>query len=368
VPQADCCHQEKSSVAMNIVSRFEAHLLTIARSLTGQTPLDESLHLMRREHPQPACLSRTAIELLKDTLAKGVVHRLATWGWRETRHLRNEQVVSGRLWQRFPLEARQLHFSPATVEWLLWLTSADATKYRKPTKRKLPPLSSGDLAFAVVAYLTIEHTLVAGPWMKESRLCETPLLPLLAPEADIPAALQAQQPWSEWLAPERVWILEALQPLLANRWTLLEERSRRLGNRVELSHLGHRKRMILREFLDALEAAGRRDLARFLLVAAGRLLLHPQASSEWFVNLNLRGVRLADREEVYRAGLSTFAELDRFQRWQDEAVGIGYYDEGYAASQLWKSDWETLHGAKVCAAASDLVRRYTSLRQWEPVT
>ena len=353
---------------MNIVSRFEASLLTIARSLTGQTPLDEALHLMRREHPQPPCLSRTAIELLKDSLAKGVIHRLATWGWHETRHLRDEQVVAGRLWQRVSGDARQLHFSSATLEWLMWLTAVDATKYVKQPKQKPPQLSSGDLVFAVVAYLTIEHTLVAGPWIQQSTLANSPLLLLLAPEADLPLVSKQRQSWSEWLAPERVWILEALQPLLANRWTLLEDRTRRQGDRATLSHIGHRKRAILRDFLNAIESAGRRDLARFLLVAAGRLLLNPQASGEWFVNLDLRGVRLADREEVYRAGLFTFAELDRLRRWQDEAVGIGYYDEGYAASQLWKSDWETLHGAKVCAAASDLVRRYTSLRQWESVT
>ncbi len=353
---------------MNIVSRFEASLLTIARSLTGQTPLDETLHLMRREHPRPPCLSRTAIELLKDSLAKGVVHRLATWGWHEARHLRGEQIVAGRLWQRVAADARQLHFSAATLELLLWLTANDATKAISKRSRKPQPLSSGDLAFIVLAFLTIEHTLVAGPWLQQSMLAESALLPLLAPELDLPLSSKQRQGWDQWLAPERVWILEVLQPLLATRWTLSEDRARRLGDRAALSHIGHRKQAILREYLDAIEAAGRRDLARFLLVAAGRLLLNPHSTDEWFVNLDLRGVRLADREVVYRAGLFTFAELDRLRRWQDEAVGIGYYDEGYAASQLWKSDWEALHGAKVCAAASDLVRRYTSLRQWEPVT
>ncbi len=179
--------------------------------------------------------------------------------------------MAGRLWQRVAAAARQLHFSAATLELLLWLTANDATKAVSKRNRKLQPLSSGDMAFIVLAFLTIEHTLVAGPWLQQSMLAESALLPLLAPELDLPLSSKQRQGWDQWLTPERVWILEVLQPLLATRWTLLEDRARRLGDRAALSHIGHRKQAILREYLDALEAAGRRDLARFLLVAAGRL-------------------------------------------------------------------------------------------------
>jgi hypothetical protein len=41
--------------------------------------------------------------------------------------------------------------------------------------------------------------------------------------------------------------------------------------------------------------------------------------------------------------------MERMGRWNLRARGIGYYDEGYAAAQLWKADWEDLAGDRLCA-------------------
>ena len=48
--------------------------------------------------------------------------------------------------------------------------------------------------------------------------------------------------------------------------------------------------------------------------------------------------------------------LERVNGWSRRAQAVGYFDEGYAAAQLWKSDWERLGGGELCNRAAALVR------------
>ena len=45
--------------------------------------------------------------------------------------------------------------------------------------------------------------------------------------------------------------------------------------------------------------------------------------------------RLQERAEVLR-------------EWERQARLVSYFEEGYAASQLWKSDWEDFAGEEIC--------------------
>jgi hypothetical protein len=330
--------------------------------------MDEALHLMRRETPRPACLSRTAVTLLKDTLAKGVVQRFATLGWPDTRHLRAEQVASGRLWQRTPLAARTLSFSPSTLEFLMWLTANDVREARTKLEVDSSALTFGDRAFMVLAVAILaEEQLgrtLAG-LTREVLFQQDDLVRLFRPEAFFDIHTPIVVSFDYWVASDRSWVLEALQPLLAVHWLEGEENKRRLTDRIQLIKTGTSQHRVLSSYLDALEAAGRRDLARFLLVAGGKLLLRPHAARDWFANLDQHGLRLAEREEAYRAALAVLGEFARLARWRHEAGLIAYYDEGYAASQLFKDDWDALRGEEICAAAADLVRHYTTLQRWE---
>jgi len=48
--------------------------------------------------------------------------------------------------------------------------------------------------------------------------------------------------------------------------------------------------------------------------------------------------------------------------WQQQAVNIGYFDEGYQASQMWKTDWEAANGNRVAARARTTVEMLEPLR------
>ena len=64
---------------------------------------------------------------------------------------------------------------------------------------------------------------------------------------------------------------------------------------------------------------------------------------------------------VWVAGHLHRNHFARLQRWQRKARGVGYLDEGYAASQLWKTDLEHNGGEELAARAASLVRQIEPL-------
>ncbi|HVL12328.1 MAG TPA: hypothetical protein VM529_07175, partial [Gemmata sp.] len=48
--------------------------------------------------------------------------------------------------------------------------------------------------------------------------------------------------------------------------------------------------------------------------------------------------------------------------WQSRALGVGYFDDGYQASQLWKADWEAANGTVVAERARAVVEMIEPLR------
>jgi hypothetical protein len=167
-------------------------------------------------------------------------------------------------------------------------------------------------------------------------------------------------PWMQGVGPS---LLEAFQPSLAGRWLTIERDKGTIGDGASMRVLGQAQGAVLDAFLDAIDAAGRRDLARFLLVVAAELLRdNPTATArDWIGSLDLTGLRLADRAEVYRAALVVPRQLDRLRRWDQEARTIGYFDEGYPAGQWWKAEWERHEGDVLWARARAILREVEPL-------
>jgi hypothetical protein len=112
--------------------------------------------------------------------------------------------------------------------------------------------------------------------------------------------------------------------------------------------------------LTAAERTGRWDLLRFVMQTAVAVLSEIdflQAASE----LDLTELKMAQRQEVRLASLALLRSLDRLARRQDQARTIGFYDDGYEASQLWKSDWERWNGDAVCRQAREIELSLTGL-------
>ena len=344
---------------MKSVSRFEADLLRMLRALLGHAPAEQAVRVMTSRRDRPRCLSRNAVELVQDTLAKGIVLWFAERGWRVETHLRNDAAVAGRLWERTPNEYRRLEFSAASLEWLIWLTSEHpGTSTWEPTAFELT------LADEILLAITIDRLadLPAASSLVEQPVFQTQPLPQLLRAGKFGKTHAGSANFLPWLEPDRAWVLEALQRDLADRWAELEFSKWTMSDWRELQKIGKRQLAVIDRFLGAVEQTHRWDLARFLLEAVRKLLPGVLPRSPWFPNLNVNGLRIADRTAVYDSGLLLFHQLQRLQAWEQNARGVSYIDEHYAASQLWKSDWERLRGPAVSTLASEILSRHVAFR------
>jgi hypothetical protein len=348
---------------MRAVSSFEANLLRILHGFLGRAPLPQIQPLVLRSEPRPRCLSRDCAELVKDSLAKGTVWLLATrGGWRSERFLRNGQLSAGRLWQRTRPEDLGLAFSLNSLDFLMWITAIDPTEKTPQGWRRLEgtELTLGDRFLMFLAYQTLREIPAISSWLR--RFAGHPLCRLAFPQ-DFPAAapLDANR-FALWMHGQGACLLEAMQHRLADNWIHMERSKPRLVQPHAMLALGHSQEQTLDAFLTAAAAAGRRDLARFLLAAAVRLLASEPPASAWVAALDVGGLRMADRAEVYRAATAFLRRLETLEAWQRHARGVSFLDEDYAASQLWKSDWDEFQGDQVVRRAHAIVHALDPLQ------
>jgi hypothetical protein len=347
---------------MNSVSRFEANLLRILHGLLGRTPVEQVLPLVLQPMSQPRCLSRNAVTIIQDALAKGCVQWLAhTGGWRRARHPREDNVAEGRLWERTAPAELALRFSGHTLTFLLWLTASRTVAGSKAWRAPIGELTAADYLFLFLAHQTLRGTeasegLRALPAMRSNMLVR-----LSYPQDFLQGPALSAADFLPWTTGVAGCMLEGLQDLLARTWIELESIKARISDWEAMQALGHAQEQVLTPFLEALEQAGRFDLARFILEANAALLPPDAAPRFWLRGLTNSGPRLADRAATHRAALGLVRWLDRLRGWERRALGVGYFDEGYALAQLWKSDWERCQGDVLSTRAAAIMQQLEPL-------
>ena len=347
------------------VSRFEYNLLRILRVLVGHMPADQAINLVYAKLPAPPCLSRVCVAIAQDTLAKAsVLHLAKSGGWRRERFLVDRRPVEGRVWERLPLEARTLAFGPAPMAFLMWMTAEKPTDASDRWDAQ-GALSPADELFFLMAYEALKAEPELAQALVGKRCFRDNPLVRLAHAGDFAAAEVPPIPdFSVSFTDARAAILECLQPALALAWVRSERAKGQLGDWRRMRWQGQAEYETLRAFLDQASRAGRADLARFVL-AANATLLAPSELGLGFWTGGLQGQgppRLAERIETQRAALAFPRQLETLQGWERQARAVGYYEEDYAASQLWKADWELARGDAVAAQARGLVERLDPLR------
>jgi hypothetical protein len=318
---------------------------------------------MVKSCPAPPCLSRAAVELVQDALAKGCVRLLARKdGWRHERYWRGERLMEGRLWERTPPAELGLTFSRHTLEFLLWMTAANLSD--KEARWEVSPgaFTLGDRLLLFFAYETVRPTPLAEVLQNQAPFAQHGLCRLAFPEDFGDNAGRTAPAWTPWISGTGACILEALRSQLVERWRTVERDKGRIKDGRRMLTLGQVQENVLNTFLEAIDAAGRRDLARFLLQVLAGLLENAPVAADWVGNLDLKGLRLADRADIYRAAVAVLRCLDRLQQWDQEARTIGYFDDGYVAGQMWKAEWEHWGGDTLHARAQAILRELEPLR------
>jgi hypothetical protein len=344
-----------------VVSAFEGRLLRILHAVLRQAPPEQVLPLIFERIARPTSLSRTSVELIADSLAKGCMTFLVrAGGWRRERFLRDGKPREGRLWERGDPAELGLAFSRHSLNLLIGLTAYRPGDQKPPLELPAAELTPADRLLVFLVYDLLRDTEAGPPLLALPAVNREGLIRLACVE-DF-TGITADPEFGPWLTGLGAAMLEALQPLLRDRWVGVERSKAQIGDWSQMRDLGTAQEQVSTALTDAAEAADRPDLVRFLLWTAGTVL-SPGVTPETFIG-GLQGTgppRLADRIEVHRRALALPRHFERLHRWQRKARGIGYLDEGYAASQLWKADWELNNGDELAARAAALVRQIEPL-------
>lgn len=329
-------------------------MLRCARAIVVRPNPDHARAFVKLKFEEPPCLAADAVSLLTDTLSKGVTLLLAREGWRHERFLRADQPRTGRLWQRTPPGELGLFFSAQSLALLCWLTAADV---ETPVPAMEEPVTEGDALFGFLTYRLFRETDLGKPLRK--RLRGSVLCRLFFP-ADFTAP--APTDWLHWTTGVRGAIIESLERSLALRWIEIETGKRSIAEPNHILTVASGQDATLSGWLGACEQAKRWDLARFLLRAGSKLLTEGAIAAHWTGALKVKGLALAERTNLFRAALVFLKHWRRLAEWTGQARAIGYFDEGYAAAQLWKADWENVRGDDLTRTADNILREIEPLK------
>ncbi|MFM7152456.1 MAG: hypothetical protein ACKO23_21725, partial [Gemmataceae bacterium] len=287
-------------------------------------------------------------------------------GWRDEIHLRSGKPAGGRLWQRTNPTDLGLPFSRNVLRFLIWATSSRLGDRQDQVSEFAEGLPLGDLLFLFFAhegFRGLPESADAAKLRSKAPFLGHGLCWLMYPEDFQDVSAQAVPDFAPWMESRGTAILEALQKDLEKRWIDMESGKERMANPTQMMALGQSQERVLQAFMTSCEKAQRRDLARFILRAASRLLGPEAHAGMWTGALNLTGQRLADRTSIYQGATSFLRQLTRLAEWARWARGVWRFDEEYPAAQLWLEDWEKLQGDAVLARAQAIVRNLDPMRQ-----
>ncbi len=350
---------------MQNVSRFEANLLHLLYYFLRREPPERALPLIENRCEVPACISPGAVRLIRAALGTGCIHLLAQrGGWRRERFLRTDAAREGRLWERTPPQDLGLTFSPQTLEFLLAITAQHPSDEEWTWQPDEQRLSDGDRLLLFFAHEGLRESseYLGAAMRRQAPFARHGVCWLAYPEdfTSVPAGIEPN--FAPWTAGVGSCIVEALQVDLARRWEQVEGGKERIADPRVMQALGAAQERVLTAFLEAVEVAGRLDLARFLLRALANLLGPHAHAGMWTGRLHLTGLRLADRAAVYASALSMLRQVERLRNWARRARNVGYFDEGYAAAKMWKADWEQYDGDALCERAHNIAQQLDPMR------
>ena len=330
----------EAAAALPLVAASEHDLIMMARALVQPHAHDTQAYLAGKR-ALPASIGPTCAALLGDALA-----RLWPALWRRDRarpgaSLTVTGVARGRGWERHA--PATLHFTAATLALLRWLVATPLGGDDAVPELAAAPLAPGD---EVAIYLALalaedgaQRAIARQPLVRGSALAWLGFAHRMAGPAPAFDALAVGV---------GAIVVEALGRELAERWRTVELAKRAIADPEQLLAIGRAQTAALDGFMTACDAAGRRDLAGFVLDAAAPVLardvspvppaLEPTAS-------------LSARSSARIAAGALLRGVRRWSAWDDAHRGVRFIDDGYDAAQLLLARFEAIGRAGADRAA-----------------
>lgn len=336
------------------VTRAEAYLLTIARVAVGVVPPMDAMRLLVTSVAPPPKLGPTARAALSDTLARGSVLSLAKQGgWLAE--------GSKRLWERHA--APPLAFSGNTVRLFSWVLT---TPLAEPDAS--PLLFKGEVTPAedFLVALLIDRLRGTGCDALLARQLSIRKLPLTTlAHAALMARDVALDEVPEFDVPVLAPFVEGLRTLLSRSWLAAERSKRDLVAPEMLSRVGRAQGDVLDAWLTAIDRAGRRDLATFLIDTATSWLSVDRTPDELTRSMSL-DAPLRERTDARRRAAATLRSLSMLREWDQQHRTVRFIDDGYELAQRLVVDWGRL-GERGFTRAASLVAELDAIPTLRPV-
>ena len=341
------------------VSEFEFNLLRILKFIYKSYPLSSGAQLIKTKIVNKEPLSDEALHLIKDILSKGTVLFLVrSGGWRNDKYLKDNHPVEGRVWERIPLEDRTLTFSYNVLSFLIWITKEEIHKTQEEWECDVEYITPADEIFfwhvfnACISDHEIMNVLCKQKVFNHNLLCW------------ITSAYYASNKKLRTTLPDmpnmcvglRSVVMECVQSYLVDRILLSEKSKPSIKDWNVMRIQGNGEYQALNMFIKQAEETGRKDLAKFILNTNYKLLQSDLKAEFWHSGLTDKAPsRLADRLETRRASLALPRQMAELSKWYQQAMEVGYFDEDYQASQLFKDMWEKMDGNNTAMKAKNIV-------------
>lgn len=340
---------------MKRVARSEGALLQIVQALFEPWQASRVRRQVQVGLGEPERLGPTAADLLRTTLARGVLRDLLrAGGWRRMTTLR---AGDGRLWERHP--ALRLDFSAQTAAMLLAVTrhtpGAVDVRFIDPT-----PADRWTRALLADLLIALNQPLPRALFA-DAPLCWLLCTPGMAAAFEVPADLDFTPLVT---GPMAVW-LEAAQPRLIQRWIQQERRKPTIRSAAIMTRIGTAQRRALDGLFAAADGAERRDLCGFAVHAA-QAILAPNPPARWWIEaLDTQGA-LSVRQAATTAAAGLLSALATPARWHAEHGRARIFDDGYDDARFLLARWEAM-GRAGFATAARLSRELSDLPGRQPV-
>lgn len=349
------------------VDRGEADVALLAETLMGARKREPRFWVSAQPAAPSERPSSTASQELRlavaQLLATGVLRAIVDDGAGERRVLRDGRRAEGHAWSDALVDVSDptfAQFSPLAFDWL-WAvvhvalplserrarsTTTQPPNLSREERRQLGVtvpaacVTAFDDVFCVLAHEKLERLRLAEPiaaFLGRGLLASSPLLRLLAPHDAVDVDLAPSSLAALVRTPGHARLLELFGPRLARSWVAAVRGVWRTGEREGFVARCESVRATLAAYVDAVDAAGRLDLAAPVAAFVVQLpTVVPKDARERLVRLP-GVVTMADRDVVVGALAGVVDVAGVVDAVDARLHAERYGDERYEEAQLWKA-------------------------------